>query len=49
MDQFDTLNLVVYNVTNDAVNGIFKKHQRSFETMDKKYESILKNFTLQTH
>ena len=27
MDQLDTLNLVVYNITNDAVNSIFKKHQ----------------------
>ena len=42
MDQFDTLNLVVYNITNDAVNGIFKKHRRSFELMDHKYAKILK-------
>ncbi len=42
MDQLGTLNLVVYNITNDAVNSIFKKHQRSFEKMNKKY-SILKN------
>ena len=43
MDQLDTLNLVVYNITNDAVNSIFKKHQNSFEKMDKKYNSILKD------